>query len=144
MHAAQAAPQPAIPSDEQIATLIVSTLIALNHANFTGNYSAFREMASPGFQAANSSAQISEIFADLRNRKFDLSPIILLQPKLLREPRIEDGTMLRVTGFFATAPERLNFDLLYDFVEGRWRLFGIAADTTRSPAQAAPSGNASD
>ncbi len=127
---AQASPKLRIPTDNQLATLIVSTLIALNQANFTGNYSVIRELGSPNFQGANSSGRLSEIFADLRNRGFDFSPIILLQPKLLRKPAIDNRGMLRLTGFFPTAPERLNFDLLYEFVGGRWLLFGIAANTT--------------
>lgn len=123
---------PRIPSDAQIATLIISTLIALNHANYTGNYGVLREIASPNFQAANNSGRLSEIFAELRRRKFDFSPIILMQPKLIRPPAITADGELRITGYFETAPERLNFDLLYEPVGGRWRLFGIAANTSPS------------
>jgi hypothetical protein len=77
-----------------------------------------------------------ERFEGLRKRRFDLSPIILLQPKLLRKPAIDKQGMLRVTGFFATGPEQLNFDLLYQPVRGRWLLFGVAANTT--PASPSP------
>ena len=55
--------------------------------------------------------------------------------------------MLRLTGFFLTQPDRLNFDLIYQFVEGQWRLFGIAADTTPNASSASvaePGGSASD
>ena len=129
--------------------LICSTLIALNQANATGNYSVFREMGAPGFQVVNSTAKLSEIFAELRGKNFDLSPIVVMQPKLLRRPELDKGGMLRVTGFFLTQPERLNFDLIYEPVDGQWRLFGIAANTTPNDAAAlnkppvdAPEGNA--
>ena len=46
------------------------------------------------------------------------------------DPEIDESGMLRVTGFFLTQPERLNFDLLYESVKGQWRLFGIATNTT--------------
>ncbi len=127
---AQTAPKLAVPGDGKIVALICSTLIALNQANATGNYGVFRELGAPGFQLANSTAQLSEIFAKLRSRNFDLSAIVLLQPKLLRRPEIDESGMLRVTGFFVTQPERLNFDLLYESMKGQWRLFGIATDTT--------------
>ena len=140
--APQARAVSSVPNDQQVATLIISTLVALNQANFTGNYSVFREMASPNFQASNSSARLAEIFADLRKRRFDLSPIIFLQPKLLQKPAIDKQGMLRVTGFFATAPEQLNFDLLYRPVRGRWLLFGIAANTTPASLSQSPSGGA--
>jgi len=97
----------------------------------------FREMGAPGFQVANSTGKLADIFANLRNRNFDLAPILLLQPKLLHKPEFNGLGMLRVTGFFATAPERLNFDLMYQSVKGQWKLFGIAADTKPIPAATA-------
>ena len=47
--------------------------------------------------------------------------------------------MLRITGFFPTSPERVNFDLIFQPVQGKWRLYGIAANTQQvPPPQAAP------
>jgi hypothetical protein len=135
-NAAQTASKLTVPGDGKIVALICSTLIALNQANATGNYCVFREIGAPGFQLANSTAQLSEIFAELRSRNFNLSAIVLLQPKLLRRPEIDESGMLRVTGFFLTQPERLNFDLLYESVKGQWRLFGIAANTTPNEPEA--------
>lgn len=122
--------KPDLPTEQRIVTLIFSTLIALNQANATGNYTVFRELGAPGFQAANSAARLSEIFKDLRSRNFDLSPILLLKVHLHRKPEIEANGMLRVTGYFPTRPERLNFDLIFQPVRGEWRLFGIAANTS--------------
>jgi hypothetical protein len=130
---------PGVPSDQKIAILIFSSLIALNQANATGNYTVLREMGAPGFQAGNSPARLTEAFANLRRRKLDLSPVLLFQPKLLRKPEINADGMLRVTGFFPTQPERVNFDLLFQFVQGHWLLFGIAADTSPAPPPAAAS-----
>ena len=142
----QAKPQPRtpaarVPTDDVLLMLIRSSLIALNQANATGNYTVLREMGAPGLQKANSAARLAEAFANLRHRNLDLSPILLFQPKLYRKPEITARGMLRVTGFFPTEPERVNFDLLFQLVEGRWRLFGISADTSRvqPTQQAAPS-----
>ncbi len=126
-----------IPDDQHLIVLITSTLLALNQANLTGNYSVFRELGAPGFQLSNSAARLSDAFADLRHRNFDLSPIAVLQPRLVRRPEITSNGMLRLSGFFPTVPERLNFDLIYQRVDDRWLLFGIAANTTPvQPAQA--------
>lgn len=124
-----------VPRDQKLKALICSTLIALNQANATGNYSVFRELGAPGFQVVNSSAELADSFSDLRSRNFDLSPIMLLQPKLLREPKVTENGMLRMAGFFPTKPERLNFDLMFQPVNGRWLLFGIAANTTPNETQ---------
>jgi hypothetical protein len=126
----------AVPSDAKLLTLIYSALIALNQANSSGNYSVLRDISAPGFQSANNPAQLAQIFANLRGRNLDLSPILLVQPKLVRTPGITPNGMLRVSGFFPTRPEQVNFDLLFQAVQGQWRLFGIATDTTQAPSPA--------
>jgi hypothetical protein len=64
--------KPSVPDDLKLIILIRTSLIALNRANLTGNYSVLRDMAAPGFQQANNAAQLAQIFSDLRNR-FDPS-----------------------------------------------------------------------
>lgn len=49
-----------------IVFLVRSTLLALHHANETGNYSVLREMSAPGFQSANNPARLTEIFEPAR------------------------------------------------------------------------------
>lgn len=117
-----------LPDDTKLTLLIRTTLIALNQANATGNYSVLRDLAAPGFQAGNSQARLAEIFAALRGRNLDLSPILFFDPKLVQPPAIQPDGRLRITGFFDTRPERVIFDLMFETVEGDWRLFGIAID----------------
>jgi hypothetical protein len=132
-------PRLSMPTDDKLIMLINSSLIALNQANATGNYTVLRQMAAPGFQQANSPERLSKAFTELRSRNLDLTPILLFQPKLYRRPVINDRGMLRVTGFFPTSPERVNFDLIFQPVQGKWRLYGIAANTQRvQPTQGAP------
>jgi hypothetical protein len=125
-----------LPSDEKLLTLIYSTLIALNQANSSGNYSVLRDISAPGFQSTNNAARLAQSFANLRGRNLDLSPILLVQPKLVRKPGITADGMLEVSGFFPTRPEQVNFDLLFQAVQGQWRLFGIHADTSQAPSPA--------
>ena len=118
----------AVPDDYKLNILIRTTIIALNQANAAGNYSVLRDLAAPGFQAANTQARLAEIFAALRARKLDLSPILFFDPKLVQAPAIQPDGRLRVTGFFDTRPERVIFDLIFEQVTGDWRLFGLAID----------------
>ena len=83
----RAAPPVPMPSDDVLLMLIRSTLIALNQANTTGNYTVFREMGAPGFQEANSPAQLTESFADLRHRNLDLSPDSIVPAKTVPQAR---------------------------------------------------------
>jgi len=140
---AQAAPahqQQQLPvSLEQALYLIRSTLLTLNDANRTGNYTVLRDLASPDFQAKNTAADLSDSFADLRRRHFDLFSVALAAPQLATAPALDGNGMLRLTGFFPTRPLQINFDLLFQNAGGQWRLFGISVATPQVAAQPAPS-----
>ena len=65
--------QPSLPVTlEQALFLIRSTLLTLNDANRTGNYTVLRDLAAPDFQARNTAADLGLNFLDLRRRNFDL------------------------------------------------------------------------
>jgi hypothetical protein len=126
-----AAPQPKnLPvSVEQAFYLIRSTLLTLNDANRSGNYSVLRDLAAPDFQARNSAADLADSFADLRRRKFDLFAAALIAPQLTAAPALDNKGMLRLTGNFPTRPQQIDFDLLFQNVGAQWRLFGVAVAT---------------
>jgi hypothetical protein len=121
---------------EQALYLIRSTLLTLNDANHSGNYTVLRDLAAPDFQAHNTAADLSQIFSDLRRRNFDLYGAALLAPQLTAAPVLDPEKRLRLTGFFPTRPQQINFDLSYQVAGGQWRLFGIAISTPDAPAPA--------
>jgi hypothetical protein len=132
--------QKKIPDAYKLNLLIRSTVIAVNQANKTGNYSVLRDLAAPGFRVANSNEKLAEIFAGLRNTKYDLSPIMFFQPKLTKEPGLMENGMLRLTGFFDTRPQRVNFDLAFEENGGEWLLYGVSIGTKAAPAVNAEAG----
>ena len=80
--------KPASPvAIEQVLYLIRTTLLTLNDANRSGNYSVLRALAAPDFQAKNTAADLSQIFADLRRRNFDLFAAALIAPSSPPRPR---------------------------------------------------------
>jgi hypothetical protein len=113
--------------------LIRSTLLTLNDANRTGNYTVLHDLSAPGFKAKNSPADLAQIFVNLRKQHFDLFAVALEAPKLSAPPRLEANGMLRLTGYFPTRPLQINFDLLFQDVEHEWRLFGISVATPQAP-----------
>jgi hypothetical protein len=130
------ATKPASPVEiEQVLYLVRSTLLTLNDANRSGNYTVLRDLAAPDFQARNTAADLSQIFADLRRRNFDLYSAALLAPQLTAAPALDPEGKLRLTGFFPTRPLQISFDLLYQTVGGQWRLFGISVATPAAPPQ---------
>jgi hypothetical protein len=122
-----------VPDSQGLTVLIQNTLIALNHANLTGNYSVLHDLAAPGFQKLNSTKQLAASFADLRVRNVNLSPIVLYQPKLVGDPTIDDKGFLRMTGFYETEPLQVHFNLVFQPVAAVWRLFEISVWTAVMP-----------
>ncbi len=112
--------------------LVRSTLLAVHQANETGNYTVLRELGAPGFQAANTSARLSEIFASLRSQKIDLSGVTVLEPRLTVLPEIAPNGQMRMAGFFPSVPLQVNFELIFAPVDGRWRPFGIGITVGQS------------
>src|SRR5882762_1118880 len=126
-------PAPAI-STEQAIYLVRSTLLTLNDANRSGNYTVLRDLAAPDFQAKNTSADLAQSFSDLRRRNFDLFAVALLAPQFTTPPAVDTGGKLHLAGFFATRPLRISFDLSFQSVGGQWRLFAVGVATPEAPA----------
>ena len=127
----QSAPRPAQIDRNGVLILIRQSLLALDQANKTGNYTVLRDLGSPAFQA-NSAARLSEIFAKQRNDNIDLSSVAVIDPQLTLLPQIEASGLLHMTGFFPSVPTQVNFDLAYAAVNGQWRLFGISVALGRT------------
>lgn len=115
-----------VPGELELAKMIWSTLAALDHANQSGNYSVLRDLSAPGFQSVNNPSQLSNIFSTLRESRLDLSNALLLAPTYSAAPAITADSILDVRGFFGLRPTAVSFQLQYQWVGGRWRLFGVA------------------
>jgi hypothetical protein len=129
----QPEPKPAQIDRNGVLILIRTTLLALDQANKTGNYTVLRDLGSPEFQV-NSAARLAEIFVQQRRDNIDLAGVAVIDPQLTLLPQIEANGMMRMAGFFPSVPTQVNFELAYAPVNGRWRLFGLSV----SLGQAAP------
>jgi hypothetical protein len=128
-----------VPDDLEMSKLIWSTMAAVDHANLSGNYSVLRDLAAPGFQMANDPAKLTQIFASLRQSGVDLSNTLLLAPTYSVPPRLEQPGLLRVRGMFGLRPTAIAFDLYFQWINGRWRLFGVSiAPATIATQQPGP------
>jgi len=138
------APKPAQIDRNGVLILIRETLLALDQANKTGNYTVLRDLGSPDFQA-NTAARLAEIFAQQRKDNVDLSGVAVIEPQLTLLPQIEANGMMHMAGFFPSVPTQVNFELLYAPAGGRWRVFGLSVSfgqaapaAPQPPAPAAP------
>jgi hypothetical protein len=125
-------PTVAMPGPETLLMLVRTTLVALNQANFTGNYTVLHGLASPALQQRHSPAALSDAFASLRAQNLDLSPVLVLSPQLTKGPQLQSGDMLSFAGFFPTQPFRIEFEMAFVPVDGRWRIDSLAVSIPSS------------
>lgn len=129
-----AAPATAVPQAQAI-YLIRSTLMTLNDANRSGNYTVLRDLAAPDFATRNSPADLSVIFTDLRRRRVDLFAVAMINPVMDQPIALDKNGRLHLAGHFPTNPLQIKFDLLYQNTGGQWKLYGVSVQT---PAAAPP------
>lgn len=128
---ALAAAQPAIarssvPDENTLARLVWSTMVALDNANRTENYSVLYSLGSSGFQQKNSPQKLAQNFSALRQNRVDIGRTILSTPSYYLPPAIlSDGT-LRLRGGFDYRPKSVRFDLIYSNIGGGWRINALS------------------
>src|SRR5690349_19987614 len=128
-----ARPQPGLNG---VIILIRESLLALDQANKTGNYTVWGDLGAPAFQN-HTDAHLAAIFAEQRNENIDLSGVAVIDPLLTLLPQIWGNGLQHRTGFFPSVPTQVNFDLAYAAVNGQWRLLRISVAIV-SCASAAP------
>ena len=115
------APPPPRPGNLEV-MLVKNALTAVNQGNLTGNYTVLRDLGSAAFREKNSAAKLSTIFQNLRERKFDLSPILVLDPQFTQAPAMNQAGQLQLVGFFPTQPLQVRFALAFQRVEAGWMI----------------------
>ena len=142
------ASQVPVPSQLELSKMMWSTVLAVDHANRSGNYSVLRDMSSQGFQIANNAARLGEVFAGLRNQQVDLANALLVPATYIDAPRMVQTNVLQLRGLFQLRPNAIYFDVYFIWEQGGWKLHGIdlqavrmletMPETTEAPAQPAP------
>jgi hypothetical protein len=114
--------------------LVKSTILAVQHANATGNYSVLRDLGTPVFRERFDQAKLTAIFANLRTRGVNLTPVIMLPVNWTKQPEITPQGQLHLAGIVPSQPLQVQFELLFLQLDGVWRLDGIAIDAVPPPA----------
>ena len=116
----------AVPDENVLARLVWSTMIALDNANRTNNYTVLNSLGSEEFQRRNTSERLSGIFSNLRQNRIDLGRTVLSTPSYYRPPEILSDGSLRLRGGFDYRPKSIRFDLIYSNIGGGWQISAIS------------------
>ena len=114
-----------VPNDLELNKLVWTTMLTVDGANQAGNYSVLRDISAPGFQINNDSAKLAQVFAGLRASRIDLANSLLLAPTYTSAPLRPSADLLELKGYFGLRPTSIDFDLVYQWVNGRWRIYGV-------------------
>jgi len=121
--------------------LIRDVLVAVNHGNWTGNYTVLRDYASRDFADANDPTRLAGLFAPVREAGLDMLPVLVIEPTILKAETAARDTQMRLTGYFPTTPQHISFDLVMVQERRRWVLLDISVgqfDPIEQPIQPAP------
>lgn len=116
----------ALPDETMLSRLVWTTLIEVDSANRTGNYSVLRALGSPSFQQNNSEQNLADLFSELRDNRVDVGRVVTLEPAWHLAPAINDLGILRLRGGFEFRPKAIRFDILFEQVGGSWRILGVS------------------
>lgn len=122
---AAARPRPGLPSPIAILAMTRSALLAVDHANRTGNYTVLRDLAGPQFREANTAARLAQIFGPVTTQGVDLLAVAVVEPAWREAPAITPEGKLHVAGTFRMPPKAANFEILFEPVGTTWRIFAI-------------------
>jgi hypothetical protein len=126
--------QAVMPDAETILMLVRTTLLTLNDALRTGNFTVLHDAGAPGFREANSAARLSQLFSNFASQGVDLSAIATNVPQFTATPTLDpQSNMLRLIGYFPVTPMQVNFDLAFQQSEGRWHYFALGVSARSAP-----------
>ncbi|WP_137388144.1 hypothetical protein [Rhodoligotrophos defluvii] len=121
------------PASGEILALIRATLIAVDQANRTGNYTVLRQLASQHFQDANSAEQLAEIFKGWRLSGMNLTALTNSPISFSRAPVVDRKGRLSLAGTLTGQTVQVSFELAFNYEADRgWALYEIKL--TASPA----------
>jgi hypothetical protein len=126
MPAAQA--QNKVPSERVLEALVKSSLLSLNDANVTGDYSVLHAKLSKPFREQFTPDRLKETFREFVDKHVDYEVIAADKPVYTKPPVVNGEGQLVVEGYFPTEPKRVKFKLEFIPSDGEWKLIHLKVD----------------
>ena len=114
-----------VPPDRLLEALVKSSLLTLNDANVTGNYSVLHAKLSKPFREQFPPEKIKAAFKEFSDNNTDYDIIAAMPPAYDPKPMVDEDGKLVVKGSFPTEPSRVSFELEYIPSDGEWKLILI-------------------
>jgi hypothetical protein len=119
--AAPAQAENTVPSATLQEILIKTSLLTLNDANLTGNYTVLHAKLAKPFREQFSPDRLKQVFKAFADQKADWGLIAAKPPVATSETTIDNRGALILRGYFDTKPSRLIYELDFIPSEGEWK-----------------------
>ena len=119
-----------VPDENTLARLVWTTMVTLDNANRTNNYSVLHALGSDSFQRRNTPLALQASFAPLRNNRVDVGRVVLSTPTYYIPPQILPDGSLRLRGGFDFRPNAVRFDMVFVNIGGGWQLSALSVVET--------------
>ena len=113
--------QDTVPSAFLQEILIKTSLLTLNDANVTGNYTVLHAKLAKPFREQFSPDRLKQVFKPFADNKVDWGVIATKPPVASSESTIDKRGALILRGYFDTRPSRVIYELDYLPSEGEWK-----------------------
>lgn len=131
---------PVLPDADKIVLLIRTSLLTVNDAVQTGNFTVLRDKAAPSFRDGTTPTSLGKSLDSLAQQRVDLSAVAIIAPQLTELPAIDDSKRLKLKGYFPGQPIGIGFDLTFEAVQGIWRLFALSIGLVKTPPDTGAAG----
>lgn len=110
-----------VPSAFQQEILIKTTLLTLNDANVTANYTVLHAKLAKPFREQFTPDRLKQVFKAFVEQKANWGLIATKTPIATSEATIDKRGALILRGYFDTTPSRLIYELDFIPSEGEWK-----------------------
>jgi len=117
-----------VPSPVLQEILIKTSLLTLNDANITGNYTVLHAKLAKPFRDQFSPDRLKQAFKSFADQKIDWGLIATKPPVATSESKIDSRGALLLRGYFDTRPSRVTYDLDFLPSGGEWKPIKLNVD----------------
>lgn len=110
-----------MPSAKDQEVLIKASLLTLNDANVTGNYSILHAKLSRPFREQFSAARLKQSFKEFADNKTDWESVVAMSPVPTKDSHIDKQGALVLRGYFDAGSTHVIYELDFIPSEGEWK-----------------------
>jgi hypothetical protein len=110
-----------LPNAKEQEVLIKASLLTLNDANVTGNYTILHAKLSKPFREQFSAERLKQSFKEFADKKADWEAIVAMPPVPTGKSYIDKDGALILRGYFDAGARHVVYELDFIPSEGEWK-----------------------